>query len=372
MGKKLYKKDTFLSKENCQVITDSGSGLTKDELAELGIISIPLNCKVLGEKPKNFNTNDNLDDFFSDVKNERAEKVVTSVDIERVYKILRTALVNHKFVIFAGTGESLSSINSCARKVGKILNEKQPELRAKNRLIILNTSCVSGGLGFYLYRMVPFIYSGNHTVGEIFAYNQFLANHIVHEFTSQNFDFVKESRIFTELDPSLTKMTLKKMFVSEAKKDIPLMYVPRTGKINATGDIFPGRRALANSLTSKFRDFSYSQNAEVWIVYGGLKDDETFKHAKELARQIKRCCPEARVDLTHRLTPAVCAHAGDEVVGIVYLSKDMRPDEASGDDYRRYDIELSEKTKVMKKYITEISRISTLYLQSSDPNLDIL
>ncbi|MDO4967302.1 MAG: DegV family protein [Candidatus Saccharibacteria bacterium] len=372
MGRKLYKKDTFLSRENCQIITDSGSGLTNRELGKLDIFSIPINCKVLGEKPKNFNTNEELDQFFSEVKNKRAEKVVTSIDHDKVYKILRAALVNHKFVIFVGTGESLSSINSCVRKSVITMSEKMPNLKAKNRLIVLNTSCVSGGLGFYLYKMVPFIYSGHHTVGEVFAYNQFLANHIVHEFTSKSFDFVEESRHFSELDPSLTKKSLKKIFVSESKKDIPLMYVPRTGKVNATGEIFRGKRALANALTAEFRDSAYSSSGEVWIVYGGSKEDEAFKDARELSRQIKRCCPDAKLDLSHRLTPAVCAHAGDDVVGLIYLSKNVRPDEPIGNDYKRYDAELNEKTKLMKKYITEISRISSLYLKDPNPDLSNL
>ena len=372
MGKKLYKKDTLLSPENCLVITDDGSGLTKAEVEKLKILSIPLSCKVLGEKPKNFNSNENLDDFFSVIKNERAEKVVSSVDAEKVYKILRSALLEYKFVVFSGTGESFSSMNTHIRKSLKLLSEKMPKLRAKNRLIILNTSCVSGGLGYYLNLMVPFIYSGKHTVGEVFAYNQFLANHIVHKFTSSNFDFVEESRRFSSLNPALTKKSIKKIFRTEEKKDVPLMHVPRTGRVNAKVDLFRGRRLLYNHLASEFRDFTYNQAEEVWVVYGGLKTDETYNHARELVRQIKRCCPEAKIDMSHRLTPAVCAHSGDEVVGLVYLSRDIRPDEPYGKDFAKFEAEAEEKRRIMKRYITEISKISRLYLNELHPDLSTL
>lgn len=372
MGKKLYKKDTLLSEENCQVITDDGSGLTKEELARLKILSVPVDCKVLGENPKNFNSNENLDDFFRTIKTTHAKKIVTSIDQDKVNTILHSTLKTHKFVIFAGTGESFSSINEKVRKSLEFLSRTEPDLRAKNRLIILNTSCVSGGLGFYLYRMTPFIYSGAHSVGEVFAYNQFLANHIVHEFSSNNFDFVEESRRFSELDSKLTKRSFKDFFISSSKEKIPLMYVPRTGKINPTGEIFRGRRALAHRLISKFHSSTFTEDAEVWIVFGGLEKDETFKRAKDLAHQLKRFCPNAKIDLSHRLTPAICAHAGDEVIGLVYLSKSFRPDETEDNDFQKYRTELEEKTKVMKRYITKISHISQLHSKSTYPDLTIL
>ena len=220
--------------------------------------------------------------------------------------------------------------------------------------------------------MAPFIYSGDHTIGEVIAYNQFLGNHIVHEFTSRNFDRVEESQRFSKLSPSLTKKSFKKLFIPEAKKNIPLMHVPRTGKVNATRKIFRGKYALLNYFAESFRDFAYADDEEVWIVFGGLIGDDAFKFARELEKEIMRLCPRAKVSLSHRLTPAVCAHTGDEVVGIVYLSRDIRPDEATGKDYCRFEAERIEKTRLMKEYITEISKISSLYLGSANPDLSNL
>ena len=290
----------IFSVDNCQVITDDSCCLQKEELKTLGVIAIPYDA-----------------------------------DLDIAKYILKTSLKEKEFVLFVGTAQSISNINEIIKQAAEILDEKDKSLDAQRRVLILNTSSFSGGLGYFVTLFTDFLKSGEKDIDDIEGYALFLANHIAHFF----------------IEPS-------------QKRWNNVIYVPRTGNIRRSGEKLRGNKGVYNYIVGNFRDFAYHQQESVWICC----HDKGKAEAKDLARQFKRGCPEVSIDFSHKLKPNIYNDFSDSIIACFFLSMDVRPDKPSGDmEYGHFD-EIEEKRRIAKKNITAISRYGLAF--SKNPNPD--
>ncbi|MBR1801742.1 hypothetical protein IJ768_00740 [Candidatus Saccharibacteria bacterium] len=283
------------TQENCQIVTDDSCCLGSEELSRLGVEAIPF-----------------------------------MATINQLETPVRTLLKRKEFILFVGTAPSLSIINDTISDVAELLDEKDKSLNAKDRILIFNTSCFSGGLGMFVTLFVNFINKKPRIHDELLAYTQFLANHIAHFFVEP-----KEKRWNN------------------------LIYVPRTGPVNYDGGKFRGNHGVYNHLAATFRDYAYHADEKVWICHGEVA--ESFHHARNLARQFKRCCPDSHLDLSHRIMPHTVANLTDDAVACFFLSTDVRPDEP-GPYYSELQYqEIEEKNNIAKENITAITRFAQAF-----------
>ena len=290
--------DVSLSPKNCYILTDDSCCLNNEEQQHLGVLEIP---------------------FMATVN--QAEETIKSM------------LDQKEFVLFVGTAPSLSVINDTVRGAAKILDNKDKRLNARKRVIVLNTSCFSGGLGLFVTHFAEFFNSGNHTLNELKTYNLFLSNHIAHFFVEPN-----------------------------SKRWNELIYVPRTGPVNYSGGKFRGNKGVYNHLAGNFQDYAYNKKESVWICASSQKDE-----ARILARQFKRCCPDSRVDLSHHLMPHSIASLQEDVVACFFLSIEVRPDEPTGHFESFQYREADRKNQFAKYNITEITRFAQAHKNSPCP-----
>ena len=249
--------------------------------------------------------------------------------------LLKTTLREKEFVLFAGTAKSLSEITNTIEKAAKILDKEDKSLNAKKRVKTFNTSSFSGGLGFFITLFSGFVYSGEHTIDEIDAYSVFLANHIAHFLVEPN-----------------------------QKRWNNLIYVPRTGTINFNGGKFRGNKGVYDYLAGNFQNFAYHQEGDIWICCHGKN-----KEALALARQFKRCCPESRIDLSHKIAPNIIDDFSEEVISCFFLSSDIRPDEPDSDFGSEHFKEIEEKRQIARDNITAISKYALAFQSSPNPEL---
>jgi fatty acid-binding protein DegV len=286
-----------LTPENCQILTDSSSCLTEGELDNLDVKEIPFDaCS------------------------------------KELMKPIKALLDEKEFVLFVGTAPSLSDINDNMKHAVKALDKKDKGLKAEKRVLIINTSCFSGGLGFYVTEMSSFL-NEDRKYGEVLAFGQFLSNHIAHFF----------------IEPS-------------EKRWNQLIYVPRTGKINFEGGKFRGNKGVYNYLAADFQEHLYHPEQKVWICHPGKSEA-----ARNLATHIKHCSSDATIDMSHQLMPNSVNSLADNAVACFFLSTDVRPDEPSSDysDTQRHEIE--QKRLIAKHHITEISKFAQAYQNDANP-----
>ena len=298
MEKTKVLRDGLLGPENCIIATDDSCCLDNEEQMRLGVVSIPF-----------------------------------MATINQLEKPLKSMLDRKEFVLFVGTAPSLSYINDTVRHTAKLLDNQDKRLNARKRVIILNTSCFSGGLGLFVTLFAEFFNSKKHTLKELKTYNLFLSNHIAHFF----------------IKPS-------------SKRWNDLIYVPRTGPVNYAGGRFKGNKGIYNYLASNFQDYAYHPEESVWICYSDMKDE-----ARLLARQIKRCCPDSSVDLSHKMMPHSIAGLPEDVVACFFLSAEVRPDEPTGRFEDIQNEEADRKNQFAKYNITEITRFAQAHKQSPCP-----
>ena len=312
-------ENTKFSSSNSQILTDDSCCLSKSELKALNVETVP----------------------FMAIEN----------DLE---KPLKSLLSKKEFVLFVGTAPSLSIINDTIEVAAENLDEKDKSLNAKKRVIIINTSCFSGGLGLFVTHFAHYFNSREHTYDELLAYSLFLANHIAHF-------FVKPC----------------------TKRWNNLIYVPRTGPINHNGGKFRGNRGVYNHLTEIFRDHAYHTDEKVWICYTGPNDreakkdtdskeaakleSETFIQARSLARQFKRCQPETQIDISHQIKPHSVSSLKDDIIACFFLSTDVRPDEMGPRYNEALEQEIAEKTAIAKENITLITRFAQAFKENPMP-----
>ena len=240
---------------------------------------------------------------------------------------LRNLLSKKEFVLFVGTTPSLSIINDTVRDAVTTLDEKDKSLRASERIYIIDTSCFSGGLGFLVTYLAEFFNSGSHSLNDIRTYAQFLSNHIAH--------------FFVEPSP---------------KRWNDLIYVPRTGPVNYSGGRFRGNKAIYNYLGTNLNDNAYNPKEKVWVCYSELREE-----AKNLARHLKKHCPDSRIDMSHSINPHSVASLSDDVIACFYLSTEVRPDEPSETYDKTQYAAIDRKNKIAKYNITKMTRIAQAF-----------
>lgn len=298
----------LFSSKNSLILTDDSCCLSNEEKQELGIQTIP--CMAT---------------------------------INELIEVLKQSLAEKEFVLFVGTAPSLSIINDTVRDTAEFLDDKDKRLNATDRIKVINTSCFSGGLGLFVTWFARYLNAKPRTFDELEAISQFLANHIAHFFVEP-----KEKRWNN------------------------LIYSPRTGPINYDGGKFRGNKGVYNFIASDFRDNAYHQEEKVWICFSGPRksdgeDGSTFAQARSLARQIKRCCPDSRLDLSHPIAPHPVASLPDDVIACFYLSTEVRSDEFGPYSHELQEREVDDKRIIARRNITKMTRIAQTFKKSPCP-----
>ena len=300
-------ENVLFSKKNSLILTDDSCCLNNEEQQELGIQTIP--CMAT---------------------------------IKQLTKFLKKLLAEKEFVLFVGTAPSLSIINNTVRDTAEYLDDEDKRLNATERVKIINTSCFSGGLGFFVTWFARYLNAKPRTFDEIEAFSQFLANHIAHFF----------------IEPT-------------DKRWNNLIYVPRTGPMNYDGGKFRGNKGIYDYIASDFRDNAYHQEEKVWICFSDpqMSDEDltTFPQARNLAKQIKRCCPDSRLDLSHKIAPHSVASLPDRVIACFYLSTEVRSDEFGPYSHEEQEREVDDKRLIARRNITKMTRISQTFKKNPCP-----
>ena len=251
------------------------------------------------------------EDYYDDCDQEKqnaiykrmrnGEYVDTSMINEYAYTEFFEKLMSQgKDVIFLDMTKKISASFVNAVKAGEAINEKYKD--APNRLYVMDTKCVSGGLGI-LVNEIRKMRDAGKTMDEAIEWAE--ANKIksIHWFTVDDLKFLKRTgRVSNAAAMVGSLLSIK-----------PVLYVDNEGHLMVQTKVRGRKKALLTILENMKKDFTNPDGAEVLINHADCMEDALFMKEK-----IMELFPTvAKIDIMN-LSTIVGAHCGPGLFTIFY------------------------------------------------------
>ena len=248
--------------------------------------------------------------FEDDCKEESREQIYQQM---REGALLTTSMINEvtyyvffkelmesgKDVIFLDMTRQISSSFSNAEHAAVRIQEAYPN----QRFVLLDTLCVSGGLGMLLYYMVKLKEEGS-SFDEVIAWAEANKRHIIHWFTVDDLNYLKRGG----------RVSNAAALVGALFSIKPVLYVSDDGKLVAAAKLRGRKAALLDILERMKNDFTKPDGKEVFILHADCLEDAEFMRDKVL----ETFPTVAKVTITN-LGIVIGAHCGPGLFTIFYL-----------------------------------------------------
>ena len=289
------------------IATSSTSDLTRDWLDEHGIPFIPYTYTV------------GNDIFEDDCREESRAAVYAGM---RKGDILKTSMINEftyadffrglldtgKDVIFLDMSQKMSVSYENARRAAEVVRAEYPD----RTLYIMDTLCISGGLGLLVQNMVRLMEEGAG-FDEVIAWGEENKLKIAHRFTVDDLNYLKVGGRVSNASALFGSILNIK----------PVLYVPDGGTLDVAKKVRGRKTALKVMLDCVCRDLSAVDctGREVHILHADCLED-----AEYLRDGIKSEFPNiGNIEITS-LGVVIGAHCGPGLLTIFYLCGGRTPE----------------------------------------------
>ena len=285
---------------NYLIATSSTSDLTLDYLEDhhIPFISYSYLC---GETPC-------VDDCREDSRQKVYEgmrqgnllktSMITTTQYEDFFSQL---LANGQDVIFLDMSQKMSSSYENCQLAAERISQKYPE----RRLYVMDTRCISGGLGLLVQEMVRRMEAGQ-SFEETVAWGEENKLKIAHRFTVNDLKYLKAGGRVSNFSALVgTMLSIK-----------PVLYVPDAGTLDVIEKARGRKSALKSILDGVLRDLSQVDAAgrEVHILHADcLQDAEWVRDA------LRKAHPELGDIVISNLGVVIGAHCGPGLIAVFYL-----------------------------------------------------
>lgn len=289
------------------IATSSTSDLTRDWLDEHGIPFIPYTYTV------------GNDIFEDDCREESRAAVYAGM---RKGDILKTSMINEftyadffrglldtgKNVIFLDMSQKMSVSYENARRAAEVVRAEYPD----RTLYIMDTLCISGGLGLLVQNMVRLMEEGAG-FDEVIAWGEENKLKIAHRFTVDDLNYLKVGGRVSNASALFGSILNIK----------PVLYVPDGGTLDVAKKVRGRKTALKVMLDCVCRDLSAVDctGNDVHILHADCLED-----AEYLRDGIKSEFPNiGNIEITS-LGVVIGAHCGPGLLTIFYLCGGRTPE----------------------------------------------
>lgn len=204
-----------------------------------------------------------------------------------------------KNVIFLDMTREISHSFSNAGEAATQIREEYPE----QRFYLMDTRCVSGGLGMLLYYMVKLRDEGK-SFDETIEWAEKNKLKIIHWFTVDNLNYLKRGG----------RVSNSAALVGSLLSIKPVLYVSDTGKLVVASKVRGRKAALLNILAQMKKDFINPDGKEVFIHHADCREDAEFMREKVL-----ETFPTVSKVTIMSLGAVIGAHCGPGLFTIFYL-----------------------------------------------------
>ncbi len=239
----------------------------------------------------------------------RGDLLTTSMITEYVYyDFFRRLLDEGRDVIFLDMSREMSASYMQCQNAAEKLRAEYPD----RRLFVMDTRCISGGLGTLVVNMVRRMEAGA-SFDEVVAWGEDNKLKIAHRFTVDDLNYLKRGG----------RVSNASALVGSILGIKPVLYVPDRGTLDVVKKA-RGRKAALNSIRDGvLHDLSKidATGTEVHILHADCLAD-----AEYVRDEIKKAYPQTGEITITQLGVVIGAHCGPGLLTVFYLCAERSPD----------------------------------------------
>ena len=289
------------------IATSSTSDLTRDWLDQHNVPFIPYTYTIGRNLYEDDCREESRAAVYAGMRN--GDLLKTSMINEFVYEdFFRGLLDTGKDVLFLDMSQKMSVSYENANRAAAAVREDYPD----QRLYVMDTLCISGGLGLLVQSMVERMEDGM-SLDEVIAWGEENKLKIAHRFTVDDLNYLKAGG----------RVSNSAALVGSMLNIKPVLYVPDGGTLDVAKKV-RGRKAALNAILDGVRhDLSEIDctGAEIHILQADCMADA------ELVRDtIKAEFPQVgKIEIT-ALGVVIGAHCGPGLLTVFYFCGGRRPE----------------------------------------------
>lgn len=231
---------------------------------------------------------------------EGAVTATSMINTQAYYDFFRKLMDLGKDVIFLDMTREISHSFINAEEAAGRIKEEYPN----QRFFLMDTLCVSGGLGLLLHYMVGLRDSGR-SFDETVEWAEANKRSIIHWFTVDDLNFLKRGgRVSNAAAMVGSLLSIK-----------PVLYVSNDGKLVVASKVRGRKAALLDILERMKKDFTEPDGKEVFINHADCREDAEFMRQKVL-----ETFPTISKITVMSLGAVIGAHCGPGLFTIFYLA----------------------------------------------------
>ena len=240
----------------------------------------------------------------------RGDLLKTSIINEYAYAdFFRRLLDTGKDVIFLDMSRQMSASYQHCINAAEAVRQEYPE----RELYVMDTLCISGGLGLLVMNMVRRKEAGA-SFAEVIAWGEQNKLKIAHRFTVDDLKYLKMGG----------RVSNASALVGSILNIKPVLYVPDRGTLDVVKKARGRRMALGSILSGvlhDLRDVEDCTGTEIHILHA-----DCLKDAELLRDEIRKALPQVGEIAITQLGVVIGAHCGPGLLTIFYLCGGRRPE----------------------------------------------
>lgn len=232
---------------------------------------------------------------------EGAVATTSMINTYTYYDFFKILMDSGKIVIFLDMTRQISISFANAAEAAKQIGEEYPN----QRFFLMDTLCVSGGLGLLLHYMVKMRDDGK-SFDETIDWAEANKTKIIHWFTVDDLAYLKRGGRVSNVAAMVGSILSVK----------PVLYVSEDGKLVVASKIRGRKQALLDILEKMKKDFTEPDGKEVFINHADCLEDAKFMREKVL-----ELFPSVSKVTIMGLGVVVGAHCGPGLITVFYLGE---------------------------------------------------
>ena len=289
------------------IATSSTSDLTRDWLDSHKIPFIPYTFTIGNDLHEDDCREESRAAIYAGMR--KGDRLKTSMINEMMYAdFFRGLLDGGKDVIYLDMSREMSVSYENAHKAAETVRAEYPD----RNLYIMDTLCISGGLGMLVQNMVSRMENGM-SFDDVIAWGEANKLKIAHRFTVDDLNYLKAGG----------RVSNASALVGSILNIKPVLYVPDRGTLDVAKKVRGRKSALNLILESVCHDLSDTDctGTEIHILHADCLDDAEF-----IRDSIKEKFPQVgNIEITS-LGVVIGAHCGPGLLTVFYLCNGRTPE----------------------------------------------
>lgn len=239
----------------------------------------------------------------------RGDRLKTSMITEYAYyEFFKGLLETGKDVIFLDMSQKMSVSFANANKAAEEIRGEYP----KQKLYVMDTVCISGGLGLLVEHMVERMESGM-SYDEVIAWGEENKLKIAHRFTVDDLNYLKAGG----------RVSNTAALVGSVLSIKPVLYVPDRGTLDVAQKVRGRKAALKAILDGVLHDLSQVDPTGLRIH---ILQADCWADAEIVRDGIRAAYPQVGEITITGLGVVIGAHCGPGMIAVFYLCNGRNPE----------------------------------------------